>query len=230
MNRNTFRYAIKTTLPVLAGYIVLGIGFGILLQSKGYNFLWAILMSFTIYAGSMQYVAVDLLSGGATLISTAIITFTVNARHIFYGISMLEKYKGTGKIKPYLIFSLTDETFSLVCRENMPDEINKKLYYAVVSVFNQLYWIIGCTLGGLLGSLIEFNSKGIEFSMTALFVVIFTDQWMNHKEHIPALCGIFLTIICRLIFGADNFIIPSMLAIAAALLILRKKLDKEEGK
>lgn len=212
----------------MAGYIVLGMGFGILLHSKGYSFVWALVMSLTIYGGSIQYVAVDLLSGGATLIATAIMTFMVNARHLFYGITMLDKYRGTGKTKPYLIFSLTDETFSLVSRDNIPEEIDRKKYYFIVSLLNQSYWVIGCTLGAILGSLVAFNSRGVEFSMTALFIVIFTEQWMSNKQHIPAICGVVLTLLCRVVFGAENFIIPSMLCISAALLLLRKKLEKEE--
>lgn len=222
MNKRTFTAALKSTLPVMAGYIVLGAGFGILLESKGYNALWAVLMSVTIYAGSMQYVAVDLLSSGASLISTAIITLAVNARHLFYGISMTKHYKGMGRLKNLLIFQLTDETYSLLCTGEVPDGVQRKPYYLCVSVLDQLYWIIGSVLGGIIGSVFEFNSAGIEFSMTALFIVIFTDQWMKTKNHVSALIGVSSAVICLLIFGSGNFIIPSMIMILVLLFALRR--------
>ena len=184
--KSTLKHSFKASVPVMAGYIILGMGFGILLQSKGYGWWWAALMSITIYAGSMQYVAIDLISGGATLITTAIMTLMVNIRHLFYGITMLKKYKNTGKKKPYLIYSLTDETFSLVCSPVLPDTVDKNLYYLLVSLFDQFYWVLGSVIGGILGSAITFNTAGIDFSMTALFVVIFVDQWEKTKQHLPA--------------------------------------------
>lgn len=180
--KSTLKHSFKASVPVMAGYIILGMGFGILLQSKGYGWWWAALMSITIYAGSMQYVAIDLISGGATLITTAIMTLMVNIRHLFYGITMLEKYKNTGKKKPYLIYSLTDETFSLVCSPVLPDTVDKNLYYLLVSLFDQFYWVLGSVIGGIVGSAITFNTAGIDFSMTALFVVIFVDQWEKQNN------------------------------------------------
>lgn len=230
MGKRTLKKAFKDSLPIMAGYLALGIGFGVLLQSKGYSFLWAILMSCTIYAGAMQYAAVDLLSGGATLITTAVMTLIINARHFFYGFSLLDKYKGTGKAKPYLIFALTDETYSLVCTAKIPDDIDKKKYYLFLSAFNQSYWIAGCTIGALMGTFIPFNSTGIDFAMTALFVVIFVEQWLNHKNHVPAILGVVTTLVCLFVFGSQYFIIPSMAAIAIELLIFRKKLEKAEDK
>lgn len=169
MIKRTFAVAFPKTLPVMAGYLFIGIGFGILLQSKGYNFLWAVLMSISIYAGSMQYVAVDLLTGGATLVASALMTLMVNSRHLFYGISMLEKYKDTGRKKPYLVYALTDETYSLVCTPELTDDMDRGLYYLMVSGLNQLYWVAGSVIGGLAGSLIAFDVTGIDFAMTALF-------------------------------------------------------------
>ncbi len=228
MNKPTLRYAFKASLPVMAGYIVLGIGFGILLQSKGYAPVWAFLMSLCIYAGSMQYVAVDLLAGGASLITAALMTVMVNVRHIFYGITMLEKYKRTGAKKPYLIFSLTDETFSLVCSPTLPETVNEHAYYLAVSVFNQSYWVLGCTVGALLGELLPFSFAGIEFSMTALFVVIFVEQWEKTKQHLYALTGLLISVICLLLFGASDFLIPAMLGITVALFI-EKRWEVREG-
>ncbi len=228
MTKKTFKRAFKDSLPVLAGYLALGIGFGVLLQSKGYSFLWALLMSCTIYAGAGQYAAVDLLSSGASLITTALMTLLINARHFFYGFSLLDKYKGTGKAKPYMIFGLTDETYSLVCTAKLDDTINHKKYYFFLTALDQLYWITGCTLGALLGEFIPFNSTGIEFAMTAIFVVIFVEQWMSTKEHLPAILGALTTLVCMFVFGKQLFIIPSMLLIAIELVAFRKKLDKED--
>lgn len=220
--RATVRHAFKASLPVMAGYIVLGIGFGILLQSKGYSPVWALLMSLCIYAGSMQYVAVDLLAGGASLIAAALMTVMVNVRHIFYGITMLEKYKHTGVKKPYLIFSLTDETFSLVCSPTLPETVDEHTYYLCVSIFNHCYWVLGSTVGALLGELLPFSFAGIEFSMTALFVVIFVEQWEKTKQHVYALTGLLISVLCLLIFGASDFLIPAMLGITVALFIEKR--------
>lgn len=230
MNKKTLKYSFLATLPVMAGYLVLGVGFGILLHDKGYSFWWAILMSLCIYAGSMQYVGVELLSGGATLISAVLMTLMVNARHIFYGVSMIEKYRNTGKRKPYLIFALTDETYSLVCDPNLPEEIDSKNYYFLVSILNQCYWVSGSFFGGFLGSALHFNTTGIDFSMTALFVVIFVEQWESTKQHLPALVGLFFSILCLVIFGAKHFLIPTMVCIPSALFMLKNVIMKENTK
>lgn len=226
MNRELLKYSFLSTLPVMAGYIVLGFGFGILLNNKGYSFLWAILMSVTIYAGSMQYVAVDLLSGGASLLSAALVTLLVNARHIFYGVSMIENYKDTGAAKPYLIFSLTDETYSLVCSPRLPEGTDRRKYYLAVSFLDQCYWVLGSFLGGLIGNAVSFNTTGIDFAMTALFVVVFVEQWEKTRQHIPALLGLAASIVCLLIFGSANFLIPTMICIPAGLFLLKPVIEK----
>lgn len=222
------KYALKRSLPVMAGYLVLGMGFGILLETKGYGIWWALAMSVFIYAGSMQYVAIDLLTGGASLLAAALMTLMVNARHLFYGISMLDRYKETGAEKPYLIFALTDETYSLVCSGEVPEGVEQKKYFFWVSLFDQCYWVIGSVTGALIGSLITFNTAGIEFSMTALFVVVFVEQWKSTSSHLSALIGVVTSIICLLTFGADNFLIPAMIAITVVLTLCRKALDKTE--
>lgn len=153
----TAKYAFKQSIPIMAGYIVLGMGFGVLLEAKGYGVLWAIAMSVFIYAGSMQYVAIDLITGGASVIAVALMTLMVNARHLFYGISMLNKYKDTGKYKPYLILALTDETYSLVCSGEIPDGVDRNKYYFLVSLFDQIYWVLGSVAGSVLGSVLNFN-------------------------------------------------------------------------
>lgn len=227
--KETITYSFRASLPVMAGYLVLGMGFGILLQSKGYGWWWAAIMSITIYAGSGQYVAIDLLSGGASLVAAALVTFMVNVRHVFYGISMLEKYRDVGKKKPYLIFALTDETFSLVCSPELPKNVDRNMYYLLVSVFDQCYWILGSTLGALLGTAVHFNSTGVDFSMTALFVVIFVEQWEKAENHVPALTGLGVSFICLLIFGASDFLIPAMIGITIALFIERGWMKKRKG-
>lgn len=229
MTKRTLKKAFRDSLPILAGYLALGIGFGVLLHSKGYSFWWAILMSCTIYAGSGQYAGVDFLSSGASIVTTAVMTLIINARHFFYGFSLLDKYKGTGRKKPYMIFALTDETYSLVCSANIPNGVDEKKYYFFVSVLDHLYWISGCTIGALLGTFITFDSTGIDFAMTSLFVVIFVEQWMNSNEHLPAILGSTTTLVCLFVFGKDYFIIPAMVLIALELVIFRKKLEKSES-
>ena len=217
------RQAFYKTLPVMAGYVVLGIGFGILLRGAGYGVLWALAMSVFIYAGSMQYVGVGLLAGGASILTTALTTVMVNARHLFYSISMIEQYKDAGKYKPYMIFGLTDETYSLVCDGKTPDEELAPLYRFLVSLFNQSYWVTGSVIGSLLGAVLPFSTAGIEFSMTALFVAAFTQQWLETRDHVPALTGLLGTLVCLLIFGRGRFLIPSMLLITLVLTLLRSR-------
>ena len=217
------RRALKDTLPVMSGYMVLGIGFGMVLASRGYGVLWAFGMSALIYAGSMQYVAIDLMTGGVSLIATALTTLAVNARHLFYGLSMIEKYKGVKK-KPFLIFSLTDETYSLVVNDAATEEIqDKNGYYFYVSLFDYAYWVTGSVLGSLLGAIIPFDMTGIDFSLTALFLTVFVEQWLSTKNHLAAITGVAASVVCLLIFGADNFLIPAMILIACILMMMRGK-------
>lgn len=226
----TAKYAFKQSVPIMAGYIVLGMGFGVLLESKGYGVLWAIAMSVFIYAGSMQYVAINLITGGASLIATALMMLMVNARHLFYGISMLDKYKNTGKYKPYLIFALTDETYSLVCSGKIPEGVDRNKYYFLVSLFDQVYWVIGSVIGSVVGSVLNFNTAGIDFSMTALFLVVFVEQWKSTKDHASAITRVAASVVCLLIFGVGNFVIPAMISITVILLLMRKfRKDSEEA-
>ena len=226
--KKTVKLAFTKSLPVMAGYIVLGIGFGILLKDAGYGLLWSFVMSLTIYAGSMQYVAVPFLASGASLITVALTTLMVNARHIFYGLTMIDKYKDAGKKKPYLIFSLTDETYSLLCNGQIPEMVDKQWYRFFVSVFNQSYWILGSVLGSLLKEFLTFDTTGIDFSMTALFVTVFVEQWLSTKNHWPAVIGLGAAAVCLVIFGPESFLLPAMIVIAFSLLLLRKT-SKREG-
>lgn len=234
VNKNTAkaaRLAFVSTIPIFAGYIMLGIGFGILLSEKGYGPVWALFMSIFMFAGSMQYVGVDLLASGASLISAAIMTVLVNARHLFYGISMIEKYKGAGAKKFYMIFGLTDETYSLLCEAKVPDDVDRHTYSFFVTLFDHFYWITGCVLGAVMGTVLPFEFKGVEFVLTALFVSIFTEQWLSNKDHVPALVGAVSTALCLLVFGSENFLIPSMITIIVALSLLRliRKEKKNDG-
>ena len=226
-NKRTIRQAFYKSIPVLAGYVVLGIGFGILMRDAGYGVLWTAAMSLFIYAGSLQYVGVGLLAGGASVLTTAITSLMVNARHLFYSISMIEKYRDAGKYKPYMIFTLTDETYSLLCDGMTPSGVEPNQYRFLVSLFNHSYWVAGSIIGSLLGAVLPFSTEGIEFSMTALFVAAFTEQWLTTKDHVPALTGLICTLLCLVVFGRDNFLIPAMLLITLVLTLLR---GREEGR
>lgn len=223
MKNKVIKEAFKDSLPIMAGYIVLGTGFGILLESKGYGLLYAVLMSVFIYAGSMQYVGINLITGGASIIATAIMTIVVNIRHLFYGISMLSRYKEIKKHKTYTIFGLTDEVFSVVVDKKIPEDLNKDDYYFFVSLFSQSYWVIGSCFGSVVGTMLPFSTAGVEFSMTALFICVFVNQWENYHNHLPALVGLIVSIICLIIFGSSNFLIPSIILINVILIVLKDK-------
>lgn len=223
MNLYTIKQAFKKTLPVAAGYLVLGTGFGILLYGAGYGVVWAFFMSALIYAGALQYVGVGLMTDGVTAGAAALTSFMVNARHLFYSISMIDRYKDAGRYKPYLIFSLTDETYSLLSDGKVPDGCDPSAYRFLVSLFDQCYWVTGSVIGSLAGGALPFSVKGIEFSMTALFVSAFTANWMASSDHFPALAGLFATLLCRVLFGAERFLIPSMLLITLVISLRRKK-------
>jgi 4-azaleucine resistance transporter AzlC len=223
------RAAFPHTIPVLTGYLVLGAAYGILMDSKGFGLFWILLASVFIYAGSMQFVAVALLAAGFDPVGAFLMTLAVNARHIFYGISMLKQYRGLGNIKPYLIFSLTDETFSIVCSAKVPENVDRKWFYFFVSLLDQSYWVIGSLIGGILGSMLSFNTKGIDFVLTALFVVIMINQWQSTKNHLPAIIGVISAIICRLVFGAGGFIIPAMILIIILVTALKKPIETADA-
>ena len=223
----TVKKALLDSLPVLAGYMVLGMGFGLLLRTRGFGVLWAGLTSLCIYAGSLQFVATDLVASGAGLLTTAVTALLVNLRHLFYGISMIDKYRGV-RNKPFLIFTLTDETYSLVCeKETGDDKTETGRYYFWVSLLNYSYWVTGSMLGSLLGAYLPFSTEGIEFSLTALFLTVFTEQWLSTKDHWPALIGAGATLLCLLIFGAENFLLFAMILIVASLALLQKKEGKK---
>ena len=212
MNGERLR-ALRYTLPVLCGYLFLGTAFGATLAQAGYGPAWALLMSTLIYAGSMQFVTVGLLAGPFAPLSAMLVAFTVNARHLFYGISMLGRFEKRGPMKPYLVFGLTDETYSLLCAGEAPDGVDKGWYDFFLTLLDQLYWIAGSLFGNLAGAALPFDSTGIDFAMTALFLVIFVEQWENAVTHLPALIGLGASVLCLLLFGADRFIPFAMVVI-----------------
>ena len=229
MNKKTVKSAFIASLPIMAGYIVLGMGFGVLLNAKGYSFWWAILICITVFSGTMQYVGVNLLASGASILSTALMTLMVNARHLFYGISMLERYKKMGWRKWYAFFGLTDETYSILCVDpELPEGVDRRNFNFLLTLMNQCYWIMGGFLGAFLASAVPFNSTGLDFSMTALFVATFVEQWEKNNQHIPAYIGLAVSIVCLLIFGADKFLIPSMIGISLGLFLMRNKIEGEK--
>lgn len=228
------KFAFKRTIPILLGYITLGIAFGILLQQAGFGWLWALFISTVVYAGSMQFVMITFLGGGISLLSVILMTLSVNSRHMFYGISFIERFKAMGKARPYMIFSLTDETYSLLCGTRVPPSVNEKKVTLLMSALDQSYWITGSVLGNLIGNIIPFDTTGIDFAMTALFVVIFTEQWLSADSHIPTYIGLFSGVLCLVIFGPGSFILPSLI-LAVALLSgwtvkTEKKAEEEASK
>lgn len=216
------------TIPVLAGYLFLGIAFGLMLQNIGYGPGWAFFMSLFIYAGSGQFLAVELLAAGAALTQVALLTLLLNFRHLFYGLSMIEKYRGVGIRKLYLIFGLTDETYALLTGYRPPIGVSDKNYYLAVTLMNHIYWIIGGVIGAAAGSVIPFDTTGVDFVMTALFAVLVVEKWKANKNHIPAILGFVITIASLCIFGADNFLIPALIVVSFVLLCMQNTLKVEE--
>ena len=225
MNRQLLQKAFLKTIPVLAGYIVLGMGFGIMMNDAGFSLGLSLAMSLFVYAGSMQYAGVSLLASGASVITTALMTVLINARHLFYALAMVVKYRGAKWEKPYLIFALTDETYSLVCDGEYPEGEDPYAYWFFISLFDQLYWVLGTLLGGIVAGSFAFDSSGIDFAMTALFVSTFTEQWLTNENHIPAMTGVVVSVLCRLLFGPDIFLIPSMIIITSVLLAVRRRCE-----
>lgn len=226
MKTKALKAALPHTLPVCVGFLFLGMSYGFLMRSKGFSFVYPMFMSLFIFAGSMEFVTVNLLLSTFQPLYAFFLAFMVNARHLFYGISMLEKYKNTGWKKAYLIFGMCDESFTVNCTAEVPADVDAGWFMFFVTLLNQIYWVSGATLGALLGYVVHFNTKGIEFVMTALFVVMFVNQWEETKEHRPALIGLGCSLLCLLIFKAGNFILPSMALIVACFSLIRIQMPK----
>ncbi|QIB68744.1 branched-chain amino acid transporter AzlC [Aminipila butyrica] len=220
--------AFPYTIPIFAGFVFLGVVYGIYMNTAGFNALYPMVMAAIIFAGSMEFVATNLLLVAFDPLRALVLTLLVNARHLFYGISMLDKYNGTGWKKWFLIFGMCDESFSINCSVIIPPGVDKGWFMFFITLLNYLYWVCGATIGGLLGPLVQFNTDGLDFVMTALFVVIFLDQWLKKEKHYSSLIGLGVTALCLIVFGPENFIIPAMLGILFCLSMLRKFLEKEE--
>ena len=225
MKRKALRAAFPYTIPVFTGYVVLGISYGVLMTASGFPFWMPMLTSLAIFAGSMEFVLINLLLGGFDLLQAFLMTLMINARHLFYGVSMLEKYKGMGLKKLYLIFGLTDESFSVNCVTEPPEGVDRGWFAFFVTLLDHCYWFLGATLGGIFGTILHFNTEGLDFVMTAMFVVIFMEQWKKDDNHLSAILGVVLPVICLILFGAQRFMIPAMLAILLGLAAVRRPLE-----
>lgn len=221
--------AFPHTIPIFAGFWFLSLAYGIYMHVSGFSFWYPMAMSAIIFGGSLEFVAVSMLLSPFAPLQTFLMTLMIQARHLFYGLSMLDKYKDTGAKKIYLIYGMCDETFSINYTANIPDGIDKGWFYFFVTLLDQIYWVGGATLGGLLGNLIHFDTNGLDFVMTAMFVVIFLEQWMKEKHHFSAWIGLLSSVVCLLLFGADNFMIPTMVCILAFLLFLKKPIESKYG-
>lgn len=220
------RLAFPYTIPIFAGFWFLGITYGIYMNVSGFCFVYPMLMSLTIFGGSLEFLAVEMLLSAFAPLQTLVMALMIQARHLFYGISMLDKFRGTGWKKMYLIFGMCDETFSINYSANIPEDADRGWFMFFVTLFNHFYWVSGATLGGLLGNLITFDPKGLDFVMTALFVVIFLEQWLKEKKHASSLIGVLASAACLLLFGADSFLIPTMACILCLLSVFRKPIEK----
>ncbi len=227
--RTAFQKAFPYTIPVLTGYLFIGIAFGVMYAEKGYSAWWAVLMSLLVYAGSGQYLAVNFFVPGISFLQVIFMTLMVNIRHVFYGLSLLERFNKIGKKRWYMIFGLTDETYSLLCTAKVPKEVEEEKFLFAISALDQSYWVIGSAIGGILKSVLPFNAEGIEFAMTALFVVIFIEQWMERKNRLPAVIGAGSALLCLQIFGSGSFVFPTMILSILILFASRKRLEKEVG-
>lgn len=222
------RYALPRTIPVMVGYLFLGAAYGILMNVNGYGIGWTFAISTLVYAGSLQYLGVTMLAGMVHPLAALMMALMLNARHLFYGISMLGKYGEVKKGKPYLIFGLTDETFSVVCHDQAPKNLDQDRVYLWITLLDQCYWVLGSVLGAIAGSFITFDTTGLDFALTALFVVIFVDQWKQKEGHHSAVLGVLASVLCLVIWGADSFIIPAMLLILFLLTLDYRRTQKNE--
>ncbi|MBC2871656.1 AzlC family ABC transporter permease [Acetanaerobacterium sp. MSJ-12] len=227
--KKAFRAAFPVTVPVLLGYLFVGLAFGVLLRQGGYGPLWAAGMSAAVYAGSMQFVMLNFLGGGFSLVQVALMTLAVNFRHLFYGLSFTERFRQMGKKRWYMIYSLTDETYSLLCSQRAPEGVEQGQFFFAIALLDELYWIAGAVLGTVVGGLLPFDTTGIDFAMTALFIVIAVEQWQAYKSRFPALWGAGCALACLLLLGPDKFLIPALLLAVLGLLAFSRPIVKKLG-
>ncbi|MBP3870241.1 MAG: AzlC family ABC transporter permease [Faecalicoccus sp.] len=227
ISKKDIHEAFKTSLPIMVTFVVLSIGYGILMEKHGFGPFWSFISGLIIFSGTAQFVSVSFLTG-SSLLMAAITTFMVSARHIFFSISMIGRYRNEGKRKWYLFYALCDETYAMLSKDEMPEGVNLSNYRLLVTLFDQSSWLLGSFLGGWIGSLLTFDSTGIDFAMTALFTTVYIEQWMSSKSHIPAILGLGATLICRILFGPDLFLIPAMIIIVGTLIVMRKTIEESE--
>ena len=229
--KKAFKCAFPYTIPIFAGFWFLGLTYGIYMNVNGFSFLYPMLMSLTIFAGSIEFIAVNMLVDAFDPLQAFAMTLMINARHLFYGIAMLDRFRGMGWKKIYLIFGMCDESFSINYTADIPEDVDRGWFMFFVTLLNHFYWFSGATLGGIFGSFLHFSTEGLDFVMTAMFVVIFLEQWLKEKNHVSAICGLVVSLLCLILFGADQFMVPAMLAILGVLTLLRKPLEKgaDEG-
>lgn len=228
MRCKALKAAFPYTIPIFAGFWFLGLAYGIYMNASGFSFVYPMFMSLLIFGGSLEFVAIEMLLSPYAPLQVIIMTLLIQARHIFYGISMLDKLKGLGIKKFYLIFGMCDETFSINYTADIPEDVDRGWFMFFVTLLNHFYWFSGSTIGGLVGSLLTFDTSGISFVMTAMFVVIFLEQWLKEKNHISSLIGLFISALCLIGFGADSFMIPTMVTIVALLTLSKRKLENME--
>ena len=225
----SFRAAFPQTIPIFAGFLFLGMAYGIYMNVSGFSFVYPMIMAFVIFGGSLEFLAVEMLLSQFAPVQVLLVSLMIQARHLFYGISMLDRFRGMGWKKFYLIYGMCDESFSINYTAKIPDDCDKGWFYFFVTALNQLYWVSGATIGGLLGEPITFNTEGLDFVMTAMFIVIFLDQWLKDKHHFSAWVGMLSSVGCLLIFGADNFMVPTMICVLIVLTAFRKPIERKEG-
>lgn len=228
MRIRALKVAFPQTIPIFTGFWFLGMAYGIYMNASGFSFVYPLCMSLLIYGGSLEFVAVEMLLSPFAPLQTFIMALLIQARHLFYGLSMLDKFKGLGWKKYYLIFGMCDETFSINCSADIPEDIDRGWFYFWVTLLNQFYWSAAATTGGIVGSLLKIDISGISFVMTAMFVVIFLEQWLKEKEHSASLIGLTVSVLCLVVFGPDSFMVPTMVLIVGLLTLLRKPLEKKE--
>lgn len=228
MRIKALKAAFPQTIPIFTGFWFLGMAYGIYMNASGFSFVYPLCMSLLIYGGSLEFVAVEMLLSPFAPLQTFIMALLIQARHLFYGLSMLDKFKGLGWKKYYLIFGMCDETFSINCSADIPEDVDRGWFYFWVTLLNQFYWSAAATTGGIVGSLLKIDTSGISFVMTAMFVVIFLEQWLKEKEHSASLIGLTVSVLCLVVFGPDSFMVPTMVLIVGLLTLLRKPLEKKE--
>lgn len=221
-----FATAFPHTIPIFAGFWFLGMAYGILMHTSGFSVWYPFLTSLLVYGGSLEFLIVTMLLSSFAPLQTLILTLMIQARHLFYGIAMLDKFKGTGWKRWYLIFGMCDESFSINYSAQIPVDVDKGWFMFFVTLLNHIYWVSGATIGALLGSFLHFDTEGIDFVMTAMFTVIFLEQLLKEKKHYTAVIGVSASIFCLLVFGANSFMVPTMLCILVLLTLFRKPIEK----